>query len=90
MRNDRIKIVSQETYFGIGHAVYMDNRHLCRSDMEVIMKAPCKVNLIDQISEYLNVRELCDNDLRYFRRDLLRLSIRSLGILIFALQRMYK
>lgn len=54
------------------------------------MKAPCKVNLIDQISEYLNVRELCDNDLRYFRRDLLRLSIRSLGILIFALQRMYK
>ncbi len=49
-----------------------------------------KMDIVNQISEYLKVWMLGDNDLRRFRRDLRRLSMESLKILINGLQDMYK
>jgi len=48
-----------------------------------------KTDLIKQISEYLNIGPFNDNDLLRFRRDLRRLSILSLEMLLGCLRRLY-
>ena len=48
-----------------------------------------KTELIRQISEYLNIGPFNDLDLRLFRRNLLRLSVKSLEMLLGCLRRLY-
>lgn len=49
-----------------------------------------KTELINQISEYLNIGPFNDQDLRCFRRSLRRLSSLSLEMLLGCLRRLYK
>jgi len=53
------------------------------------MRESKKTELILQISEYLNIGPFSDNDLRDFRRDLLRLSVKALEMLLSCLRRLF-
>jgi len=48
-----------------------------------------KKKLINEISEYLNIGHFNDSDLRHFRRNLRRLSLLSLKMLVGCLKRLY-